>query len=120
MKYKEFHIMTGNKHLSKAASKHAKALGYEFFAGKKKAEDFLNFYLDGTFQPCKMVRVTNGEMLTLDEFFNLTPEDVHIKPVREEYFFMRSGHSASTFQLTPEEAADVEHLIRKMVKERES
>ncbi len=89
MKFKEFHIFTGNKHLNEAIRKHAKTIGYVLYGVTPENMCCMNFYLGGEFTSCNDQDLIRGENLTLEQFFKLTPRDV-------------------------------QHMIEKMVQERES
>jgi hypothetical protein len=82
-KFKEFDVKThGVKQLSKALVSHAEMLGYKFDCDWGDY-DFIKFHENGG---CYLCAIPNKEdIISLDEFFKLTPEDVIIEPERFKF-----------------------------------
>ena len=83
-KFKEFEVKThGIKHLTKALANHAESLGYSLDSVSDEYDygyDFISLREDGDCLFCFFP--TKKNIISLDEFFNLTTKDVIDEPER--------------------------------------
>jgi|GEM_PF-4391058 hypothetical protein len=94
-KFKGFCVRTDNKYIKKAVFKHAKHLGYTFWDEDFSLRKRVTFCSDGDFfsydSPVE-------KLITLDEFFKLTPEDVVVEPERWLYSFTLENHKGTDWK----------------------
>ena len=127
-KYKSYTVdPKGCENLAKALIEHAATLGYiELKHGLKFNETHL-FYAGwwenvNKYGYCEKQSPTHtySEMLSPRQFFRLTKEDVVIEPETEIYVFGKMDSHKEGYSLTKDEADDVVHFMKKIVKEREA